>query len=181
MIRNVGTAEDTFDARFAIGSDYADTVSLTLAGGATDTVDFADWHALHLGTFAVTCSTMLSGDANAGNDAVHDSVVVIPFTGVHEHSNMPAAFSLEDLLPNPTGGRVAIRYGLPRPTAVRLSVYSTAGTLVRALRSGVQDAGCYRVSWDGRDEQGREARAGVYLMRLEAGSSVATRKLVVQR
>jgi hypothetical protein len=181
VIRNVGTAEDTFDARFAIGAGYSDTVSLTLAPGATDTVDFEDWEASEFGTFAVTCSTMLSGDVNAGDDAVHDSVVVGPFTGVHEHSHMPAAFSFENVLPNPTRGRASVRYGLPRPTGVRLSVYSTAGTLVRVLQSGLQDAGCYRVSWDGRDEQGREAKVGVYLMHLDAGSFVATRKLVVQR
>jgi hypothetical protein len=181
VIRNAGTAEDTFDTWFAIGADYLDTVSLTLAPGATDTVDFDDWEASELGTFAVTCSTMLSGDVNAGDDAIHDSVVVGPFVGVHEHSRMPAVFSCENVLPNPTSGRASVRYGLPRPTEVRLSVYSTAGTLVRVLRSGLQVAGCYRASWDGRDEQGREAMAGVYLMHLDAGRFVATRKLVVQR
>ena len=181
VIRNVGMAEDTFDARFAIGADYSDTVSLTLAPGATDTVDFEDWAASELGTFAVTCSTMLSGDVNAGDDAIHDSVVVGPFTGVHEHSHVPGVFSFENVLPNPTSGRASVRYGLPGPTEVRLSVYSTAGTLVRVLQSGLQDAGCYRVSWDGRDEQGRQARAGVYLMHLDAGRFVSTRKLVVQR
>lgn len=181
VIRNVGTTEDTFDARFAIGADYSDTVSLTLAPGATDTVDFDDWQASELGTFAVTCSTMLAGDGNAGNDALHDSVVVGPFTGVHEHSHIPPVFSFGDVLPNPTSGWAAIRYGLPRPTEVRLSVYSTAGTLVRSLRSGVQDAGCYRESWDGRDENGRLVKAGVYLIRIDAGVSVATRKLVLER
>jgi hypothetical protein len=181
VIRNVGMVEDTFDVRFAIGTDYSDTVSLTLAPGATDTVDFNDWEASEFGSFAVTCSTMLSDDGNAGNDAIHDSVVVCPFTGVHEHSHVPAVFSLENVMPNPTSGWASIRYGLPRPTEARLSVYSTGGTLVRIIQSGLQDAGCHRLSWDGRDEQGREARAGVYLMRLEAGRFVATRKLVVQR
>jgi hypothetical protein len=181
VVRNVGTVEETLDVWFAIGANYADTVSLTLAAGVTDTIDFVEWDALDLGTFAAACSTMLSGDVNAGNDAVHDSVMVMPFTGVHEHSDLPTGFFLEDVLPNPTSGWAALRYGLPRPTEVSLSVYSTAGTLVRTVMSWAQDAGCYRASWDGRDEQGYEVRAGVYLIRLEAGRSVATRKLVVQR
>jgi len=181
VVRNVGTDEETLDVRFAIGANYADTVSLTLAAGRTDTVEFTNWDALELGRFPVTCSTMLSGDAYAGNDAIHDSVEVVPFTGIHGRSDPLGVFFLDVVLPNPTGGRAAIRYGLPRPTEVSLSVYSTAGTLVRALQSGVQDAGCYRVSWDGRDEQGREVRSGVYLIRLEAGRFVANRKLVVHR
>jgi hypothetical protein len=181
VIRNVGAAEDTFDAWFAIGAGYADTVSLTLAAGETDTVEFADWDALDLGTFAVACSTMLSGDVNAGDDAVHDSVEVVPFTGVRGHSGPLSVFSLDGVRPNPTSGWAAIRYGLPRPTEVRLSVYSTAGTLVRVVQSGLQDAGCYRVSWDGRDARGRAVGSGVYLVRMEAGGFSATSKLVVRR
>ncbi len=181
VVRNVGTVEATFDVRFAIGADYADTVSLTLAAGAADTLDFADWSALELGTFAVACSAMLSGDVNAGNDAIHDSVAVVPFTGVLEYSELPAALSLDAVLPNPTSGRAVIRYGLPSRAEVRFAVYSPAGALVRTLQSGVEDAGTYRASWDGRDGQGREVRTGVYLIRLTAGGLVATRKLVVQK
>jgi hypothetical protein len=181
VVRNVGTVEVTFDVRFAIGADYADTVSLTLAASQVDTAVFADWDALELGRFPVACSTMLSGDVNADNDAIHDSVEVIPFTGVREHSGLPTMFYLDGVLPNPTTGRAAVCYGLPVPADVTLSVYSPDGSLVRTLRRSVQDAGRHRVSWDGKDGQGREAKAGVYLARLEAGGLVATRKLVVQR
>jgi hypothetical protein len=181
VVSNVGTAEETFDVWFAIGTDYADTVTLTLAARVTDTVEFADWDALEFGTFAVACSTMLSGDINPVNDAVHDSVEVVPFTGIHEHSDRLSVFFLDGVLPNPTNGGAAIRYGLPSRTEVRVSVHSPDGALVRALQHGVQDAGCCQLFWDGRDEQGRWARAGVYLLRLEAGRIVATRKLVVHR
>ncbi len=181
VVRNVGTDEETFDVWFAIGADYADTVAVTLSAGRADTVEFTNWDALDLGRFPVACSTMLSGDVNAGNDAVHDSVEVVPFTAVHEHSGLPTGFFLGDVLPNPSSSGAALRYGLPSPTEVRLSVYSTAGTLVRTLKSGVQPTGHYRASWDGRDAGGRAVGAGVYLIRLEAGRFIATRKLAVQR
>ncbi len=180
VIRNVGTSEETFDAWFSIGTDYADTIALTLAAGETDTAEFDAWDALELGTFAVACSTMLADDVNADNDAVHDSVEVVPFTGIGGRS-LPAAVSCEGVQPNPTNGRATIRYGLPGPAEVTLSVYSSAGALVRTLLSGARKAGRYQVSWDTRDEQGRRAEAGVYLLRLEAGGFLATRKLVVQR
>ena len=63
----------------------------------------------------------------------------------------------------------------------QIAVWSTAGTLVRTLPSCVQEAGCYKAAWEGRDERGREARAGVYLIRLKVDGLTATRKLVVQR
>ncbi|MBM3330334.1 T9SS type A sorting domain-containing protein [candidate division WOR-3 bacterium] len=181
VIRNVGTTDESFDAWFSIGSDYADTVSLRLAAGASDTVEFAGWEALDLGTLAVTCSTMLSGDVDSMNDAVHDSVEVVPFTGIRGRFDTHGLSLLDEVLPNPTSGRVAVSYRLPNPTEVRLSVYSSAGVPVWVLQRGVQDAGPHQVSWDGRDEQGRRVAAGVYLLRLEAGRLGATRKLVVHR
>jgi hypothetical protein len=180
VIQNAGTAEETFAAWFAIGADYADTVALTLAAGETDTVEFAGWDALDLGTFPVACSTMLSGDVNAANDVVHDSVEVVTFTAVGEHSGLPTGFWLDGAAPNPTNGRASIRYGLPVSAQVRISVFSTAGPLVRTLQSGVQQAGYHRASWDGRDARGRAVGTGVYLVRMEAGRFSATRKLVVR-
>jgi hypothetical protein len=181
VIHNYGSSEETFDARFAIGADYADTVSLTLTAGATDTVDFEDWDALELGTFAVTCSTMLSSDTNATNDAVHDSVLVSPFTGVAEHGGLPRAFSLDRVAPSPSVGRVVLRFGIPRPTPATLRIYSATGTVVQTLCNSLLAPAYYSLVWDGRDAAGRLAGAGVYLVRLEADGFTATRKLVLQR
>jgi len=39
----------------------------------------------------------------------------------------------------------------------------------------------YATAWDGNDLRGRKVGTGVYLVRLEAGTSYSTRKLLVQR
>jgi len=181
VIRNSGSSGETFDVRFAIGADYADTVTLTLSPGSTDTVGFEDWGALELGTFAVTCSTMLASDTNPANDAVHDSVYVSPFTGVAEQRGLPGVFSLGRVAPSPSRGRVVVRFGVPRLTPATVRVYSAAGTVVRTICSSSLAPGYYSLDWNGRDAAGRPAGAGVYLVRLEAEGFAATRKLVLQR
>jgi hypothetical protein len=181
VIHNYGSSGETFDAWFAIGADYADTVSLTLASGATDTVDFADWDALELGTFAVICSTMLASDTNTVNDAVHDSVLVSPFTGVAEQRGLPGVFSLDRVVPSPSAGRAVVRFGVPRLTPATLRIYSAAGTVVRTLCSSSLAPDYYSLVWDGRDAKGGLVGAGVYLVRFEADGFNATRKLVLQR
>ncbi|MCX6844055.1 MAG: hypothetical protein NTX53_17470 [candidate division WOR-3 bacterium] len=181
VIHNFGSLEETFDVWFAIGVDYADTVSLTLASGATDTVGFADWNALELGTFAVACSTMLSSDLNTANDAVHGSVVVSPFTGVAEQRGLPKVFSLDRVAPSPSVGRVVVRFGVPRLTPATLRIYSAAGTVMGVLCSSPLAPAYYSLAWDGRDAKGRLAGAGVYLVRFETDGFTATRKLVLQR
>jgi hypothetical protein len=181
MIHNYGSSEETFDARLAVGDDYADTVSLTLAPGATDTVDFEDWEAEEFGTFAVTCSTMLASDTNAANDAVHGSVEVSPFTGVAEQRGLPGVFTLDRVVPSPSMGRAVVSFGIPHQASAALRIYSAAGTLVQTLCSPSLAPAHYSFVWDGRDATGRPVGAGVYLVRLEADGFTATRKLVLQR
>jgi hypothetical protein len=181
IVENFGTAQETFVVRFSIADGYWDTTSVTLAVGTVDTIQFEDWAANTVGAFGVRCSTALTGDANPTNDRATGSVVVIPFTGINEGRGLPTVFNLDKVLPNPTGGRTSVRYGLPKPVVVNLSVYSAAGTLVRTISTGTQNPGWYTAAWDGNDLRGRKVGTGVYLVRLEAGAFASTRKLVVQR
>jgi hypothetical protein len=178
VIRNVGTTGETFDVRFAIGGDYADTVSLALAAGARDTIDFADWTALTLGTFPTTCATMLATDMNPTNDAVQDSVTVGIYTGVAEQSGLPTVLSLERPAPDPMRGRATIRLGIPHRTRASITIRSTTGALVRTLCNASLFPDYYSLTWDGRDDRGRSVAPGIYFWRLESEGTTLTRKAV---
>jgi hypothetical protein len=180
-VRNFGTFAETLDVRFTISAGYGDSVHLTLGVGGVDTVTFTDWVADTLGSFAVTCSTVLSGDANPGNNAVTESVVVRSTYGIEEGKGLPRVFSLDRAAPNPFGGSTTIRYALPRATPARLSVYSATGALVRTLHDGKLGPGYYVATWNGRDGSGRLLPSGIYLYRLEAGNYSATGKVLLSR
>lgn len=181
VVSNFGMSDETFLTRLTIGTGYSDTMTATLGAGVSDTLTFAEWTADPAGTYAVTCTTELASDENPANNLTEDSVIVRPAAGISEGRSLPAVFSLDQVMPNPTGGRTSIRYGLPKQAAVRLSVYSAAGTLVRMVAAGSQNPGWYTTAWDGDDQRGRKVGTGVYLVRLEAGAFTSTRKLVVQR
>ncbi len=180
-VSNFGTSQETFLTRLTIGAGYTDTMTITLGAGITDTLTFADWTANPAGTYAIRCTTELAGDEDPANDLVEGSISVQPPAGIEEGRDLPSVFSLDKVLPNPTGGRTSVRYGLPRPTAVNLSVYSATGALVSRLAIGTQSLGWHTVTWDGTDSRGRKVGTGVYLVRLDAGAFTSTRKLVVQR
>jgi hypothetical protein len=83
--------------------------------------------------------------------------------------------------PNPFIGQTWIQYRLEQQGEVNLSVYNIAGQLVATLAAGQQPAGDHRVSWNGKDGQGRRLANGVYLCRLLAGSQAHCRTLVLVR
>ncbi len=79
----------------------------------------------------------------------------------------------------PREGAVALAFSLSAPASVRLAVYDVAGRRLRTLVAEPLPAGEHAARWDGRDDQGRPAGAGVYLCRLEVGASCLARRLVL--
>jgi hypothetical protein len=94
-------------------------------------------------------------------------------------SSVPAVFALWPSAPNPIAETATIRYDLPVPARVRLTIYDMQGRRVRSLVEGEQKAGAHAVAWDLHDAGGQRAGPGVYVCDLEAGSFAARRKLVV--
>ena len=50
--------------------------------------------------------------------------------------------------------------------------------MTRTLLDETLAAGPHEAAWDGRDESGRRAPAGLYWVRLEAGPEAAVRRVV---
>ena len=59
--------------------------------------------------------------------------------------------------------------------------FDVTGRLVRALVDQTLDRGPHEVTWNGQDERGRPAPAGLYFVRLSAGGVVESRKLLLSR
>ncbi|MEM6782748.1 MAG: FlgD immunoglobulin-like domain containing protein [Bacteroidota bacterium] len=64
---------------------------------------------------------------------------------------------------------------------MRLEVVDVTGRSVLVLVEGLQAAGRHAVEWDGRDGQGRPVVSGVYFYRMQHGTSVTTRRMVIVR
>lgn len=87
--------------------------------------------------------------------------------------------------PNPFNAVVQVTYDLAEGSRqhepVRLSIYSMTGQLVRTLVWSMQASGRYHVEWDGTDATGRDAAAGVYLVRFETQDIRKTTKVLLIR
>ena len=101
--------------------------------------------------------------------------------GVQGPAGRPQAFALLQNYPNPFNPETEIRYALPRPSAVRLSLFNLTGQQVRVLVDAAQPAGWHRVRWDGRDSAGKRLPSGFYFYHLQADGFSATRRLLLLR
>ncbi len=81
--------------------------------------------------------------------------------------------------PNPFNPTTRIDFTLEHAGPVAVRIYDPAGKLVRTVFSGEKAAGLNSVTWDGKNDQGRQAGTGLYLYRLAAGTFTQTRKMML--
>ena len=83
--------------------------------------------------------------------------------------------------PNPFNPSTMIRFEMPKAGRVRLDVFNVTGALITILVDEVREAGRHDVLWNGRDAKGIPVASGVYFYRLETGTSVMTKKMMLLR
>lgn len=86
------------------------------------------------------------------------------------------AYALGEAYPNPFNSETKIRFDLPVQVRVSIKVYDLSGRIVVTLVDGEMPQGRQSAVWTASGET-----AGVYLLRMEAGGFVATRKVVLVR
>ena len=96
----------------------------------------------------------------------------------------PARPVLQQNAPNPFNASTVIPFQVPADLAgepMRLRIYNLSGQVVRELQVDAAGAGEHRLSWDGRDEYGRDAASGVYVYRLETREWAVNRRMLLVR
>jgi hypothetical protein len=99
-------------------------------------------------------------------------------------TSFPDQAELLPCYPNPFNGSTMIRYALPNPTHVRLTILDLLGREIDTLVNADQPSGTKTVAWTPRN-----LASGIYLIRIEAGPPaetgktcfVKTRKLIFQK
>ncbi|MBI1795440.1 MAG: S8 family serine peptidase [Candidatus Eisenbacteria bacterium] len=104
-------------------------------------------------------------------DTLYDPTVSVP----DGRAALPA-LALEDISPDPAAGRATFALAMAEAGHVRLALFDVRGRRVRTLVDGVRSAGVVRETWDGRDDAGAPAPAGIYLARVERAGLSAQRK-----
>ena len=94
---------------------------------------------------------------------------------------LPDSPQLAQNAPNPFNSQTVLSYFLHAPGLARVEVFALTGQRVAVLHQGPQQAGYYRLRWNGHDDAGRPVASGMYLYRLVTDEVVLTRKLILLR
>ena len=87
---------------------------------------------------------------------------------------VPKDINLLQNYPNPFNPVTEIKFTLPEAARVTLRVYNIIGQEVASLVNGIEEAGFHSVKFEGSN-----LPSGTYIYRLQAGSVVQTKKMVL--
>jgi len=97
-------------------------------------------------------------------------------TDIKEVAEVPREFNLSQNYPNPFNPSTSIRFAIPTDMNVKLDVYNTLGEKVAELVNGPMSAGSYSIAFEASS-----LPSGIYFYRIEAGSNVAVRKMILMK
>lgn len=112
---------------------------------------------------------------------VYDNLLYEP-TALDDETLSRHRFYLSPNYPNPFRNTTTVRLEIERPTPVILTIFNSAGQLVRRIeRRPSAKTGQIEITWDGRNQSGVPAADGIYLYRLAAGDNQQQGRMVLVR
>jgi|GEM_PF-1553221 len=91
----------------------------------------------------------------------------------------PKRFNLSPNYPNPFNPTTTIRYQIPYPTWVNISIYNSLGQKIRTLTNTKKAAGIFSIEWNGQNDAQQEVANGIYIVRMVAGTYSQTIKMLL--
>ena len=133
-------------------------------------------------TFGIKFGQWWTDYTGTGFELLVDDVYLFPMTeagittSVESKTVSPNTCDLAQNYPNPFNPKTMIKYTIRQAGQIRLTVFDLLGHEVATLVDSRQAAGPYSVQFDGSG-----LSSGVYFYKLETGSQVITRKMMLMK
>ncbi|MCH8012101.1 MAG: T9SS type A sorting domain-containing protein [Candidatus Marinimicrobia bacterium] len=129
--------------------------------------------------------TQVTASDEAGDPTIFSFGMIglfeIGTTGISDESRkiIPEYFVLHQNYPNPFNPVTTIPYELLEAGDITLTIQNILGQEVTTLVDSYQQAGVYRVVWDGRDNNGQAVNRGLYLYQIKSKKFMAAKKMIL--
>ena len=88
-------------------------------------------------------------------------------------------FALHGNYPNPFNPSTAIRFNVDIQSHVSVKVFNLVGKEVRTLQNNALNSGFYSVTWNGKDNYGKDVPSGMYLYNIESNGRILSGKMLL--
>ena len=171
------TGNEIFKVSLGTDREYAQSMNYVIAGGAS-----VDFEVMLFPTQEGVVSTNLT---ITSDDPAHQ-VTTIPMTATvlptaNGDQNEVTVTVLKGNYPNPFNPETTIFYSVKNDAKVSVEIYNLLGQKVKTLVNGSVKKGNHGLTWNGKDETGRNVSSGIYFYRMTTGKYTSTQKMILMK
>jgi hypothetical protein len=100
-------------------------------------------------------------------------IIEVPAGGI------PDRFELHQNYPNPFNLGTTIKFTLPEPATIELTIFNILGRVIKTTDLGFHQPGTHTVYSEGMDNGGKPWPSGVYFYRITAGVFARSKRMVL--
>jgi flagellar hook assembly protein FlgD len=94
-------------------------------------------------------------------------------------SDNSSKFSISSNYPNPFNPSTTIEYSLKVDSKIEIKIFNNLGRLVRSLFNGQSTSGTHLLTWDGRDDNGKQLSSGLYYYQIISETFSSAKKMLL--
>lgn len=127
----------------------------------------------------LTSTTPSPSDIGIENVILDDNPGIISAIENKATSPVPIEWHLSQNHPNPFNSETSISYQVPKAAPVKIEIFNLLGQHLKTLVNENKSPGIFKLTWDGKDEQGRFVGSGIFICRMQAREFAAVKKIVL--
>ena len=144
-----------------------------------DTDGYRDGDEIEIRLFSQEYGQELRVMADFNVDTYGESPITIGSIHVLDELAVPAEFGLSQNYPNPFNPTTTIDINVATDSYISLNIYDINGRLVSTLADDNYDTGYHSFIWNGLDQYGNQASAGIYFYSLQTKEMTLTKKMIL--
>lgn len=161
------TLSETENSHFVIYKNGEVLVSIDASGTCTQEKDY---HYVDYNLDPGIYDYCLTAVDYSGNETRHETVSICV-------KESPSIIKPKfEVFPNPFNASVTLKMEFEEGNHSAISIFNTQGVLVETLFNGFMDAGYHKINWDASTMP-----SGIYIVRMQAGNFVSTKKLLLMK
>jgi flagellar hook assembly protein FlgD len=94
---------------------------------------------------------------------------------------VPQSFVLRQNYPNPFNPSTTIQYSIPSESFIKVLIYDLNGYEIITLINTRLQKGDYQITWKGRNYSNTPVPSGTYIVSIQAGDKIQSRKMILLR
>lgn len=103
------------------------------------------------------------------------STDIQPLTGI------PSSFALHQNYPNPFNPETSISFDVASTSHVKIEVFNALGQRMQVLADNVYAPGSYKVTWNGRDNEGHQLSSGIYIYQMTSDNYQQVKRMLLMK